>query len=110
MPAGFDDDKAKVFDIAIQTGAILAVVIVYWQSSGHLAGLGTQRRCAPFAVNVGHRPSCPAGWWAWFGKAIKAHLFNAGGGGQRLHRQRLHHPVGRAAPANACARITMWTT
>ena len=28
---GFHDDKAKVFDIAIQTGAILAVIIVYWQ-------------------------------------------------------------------------------
>jgi MFS family permease len=28
---GFDDDKAKVFDIAIQTGAIFAVVLVYWQ-------------------------------------------------------------------------------
>jgi undecaprenyl-diphosphatase len=28
---GFDDDKAKVFDIAIQTGAIFAVIIVYWQ-------------------------------------------------------------------------------
>ena len=27
---GFDDDKAKVFDIAIQTGAILAVILVYW--------------------------------------------------------------------------------
>ena len=26
---GFDDEKAKVFDIAIQTGAILAVVIAY---------------------------------------------------------------------------------
>ncbi len=28
---GLDDDKAKVFDIAIQTGAIFAVIIVYWQ-------------------------------------------------------------------------------
>ena len=28
---GFTDAKAKVFEIAIQTGAILAVVIVYWQ-------------------------------------------------------------------------------
>ena len=28
---GFDDDKAKVFDIAIQTGAIFAVILVYWQ-------------------------------------------------------------------------------
>lgn len=30
---GFDDAKAKVFDIAIQTGAIFAVVLVYWQRS-----------------------------------------------------------------------------
>src|SRR5659263_446713 len=28
---GFDDEKAKVFDIAIQTGAIFAVILVYWQ-------------------------------------------------------------------------------
>ena len=28
---GFDDDKAKVFDIAIQTGAIFAVILVYWE-------------------------------------------------------------------------------
>ena len=27
---GMDDAKAKVFDIAIQTGAIFAVIIVYW--------------------------------------------------------------------------------
>ena len=28
---GFTDDKGKVFEIAIQTGAIFAVIIVYWQ-------------------------------------------------------------------------------
>jgi undecaprenyl-diphosphatase len=28
---GLHDDKAKVFDIAIQTGAILAVILIYWQ-------------------------------------------------------------------------------
>ena len=28
---GFDDEKGKVFDIAIQTGAIFAVILVYWQ-------------------------------------------------------------------------------
>ena len=28
---GFDDEKAKVFDIAIQTGAIFAVILVYWE-------------------------------------------------------------------------------
>jgi undecaprenyl-diphosphatase len=28
---GFEGEKEKVFDIAIQTGAILAVIIVYWR-------------------------------------------------------------------------------
>ena len=28
---GFDDEKGKVFDIAIQTGAIFAVILVFWQ-------------------------------------------------------------------------------
>lgn len=28
---GMDDDKAKVFDIAIQMGSIIALNIVYWQ-------------------------------------------------------------------------------
>ena len=28
---GFQDEKAKVFEIAIQTGAIFAVILVYWQ-------------------------------------------------------------------------------
>jgi len=28
---GFHDEKAKGFDIAIQTGAIFAVILVYWQ-------------------------------------------------------------------------------
>jgi undecaprenyl-diphosphatase len=28
---GFDDEKAKVFDIAIRSGAIFAVILVYWQ-------------------------------------------------------------------------------
>ena len=27
----FTGERAKVFEIAIQTGAILAVIIVYWQ-------------------------------------------------------------------------------
>ena len=39
---GFDDAKAKVFDIAIQTGAILAVIIVYWQKIR-----ATLTRCPP---------------------------------------------------------------
>ena len=43
---GFDDDKAKVFDIAIQTGAILAVIIVYWQKIRWPRCLRSSRRSA----------------------------------------------------------------
>ena len=49
----FDDAKAKVFDIAIQTGAILAVVIVFWTKiSATILALPTQRLARRFAVNV----------------------------------------------------------
>src|ERR1700710_1485012 len=50
---GFDDEKAKVFDIAIQTGAILAVVIVFWQKiRGTIVALPSQRQAQRFALNV----------------------------------------------------------
>src|SRR6516164_5138748 len=50
---GFDDEKAKVFDIAIQTGAILAVIIVYWQKIREtLAALPTQAQAQRFSLNV----------------------------------------------------------
>ena len=49
----FADDKAKVFDIAIQSGAILAVILVYWQRlRDTVAGLGSSVRAQRFAVNV----------------------------------------------------------
>ena len=73
---GFDDEKAKVFDIAIQTGAILAVIIVYWQKiSSTLVALPTQRLARRFALNVliAFLPAVLLG--LLFGKAIKAHLF-----------------------------------
>jgi len=73
---GFDDDKAKVFDIAIQTGAILAVIIVYWEKiSSTIVGLPTQRLARRFALNVfiAFVPAVVLG--LLFGKAIKAHLF-----------------------------------
>ena len=74
---GFDDDKAKVFDIAIQTGAILAVIIVYWQKIREtLVALPTQRQAQAFSLNVliAFIPAVVLG--LLFGKAIKAHLFN----------------------------------
>jgi undecaprenyl-diphosphatase len=73
---GFDDDKAKVFDIAIQTGAILAVILVYWQKiRATLVALPTQRQAQQFALNVliAFVPAVVLGLLA--GKAIKAHLF-----------------------------------
>ena len=73
---GFSDDKSKVFDIAIQTGAILAVVIVYWQRlRDTAAGLGTSVQARRFVLNVfvAFLPAVVLG--LLFGKVIKAHLF-----------------------------------
>jgi undecaprenyl-diphosphatase len=73
---GFDDDKAKVFDIAIQTGAILAVIIVYWQKIREtLVALPTQPQAQRFALNVliAFLPAVVLG--LVFGKMIKEHLF-----------------------------------
>jgi undecaprenyl-diphosphatase len=73
---GFDDEKAKVFDIAIQTGAILAVIIVYWEKiKSTVIALPTQRLARRFALNVliAFFPAVLLG--LLFGNAIKAHLF-----------------------------------
>ena len=73
---GFDDDKAKVFDIAIQTGAILAVIIVYWKKiRDTVAALPTSRQAQRFTVNVliAFIPAVVLG--LLFGKTIKEHLF-----------------------------------
>jgi undecaprenyl-diphosphatase len=73
---GFDDDKAKVFDIAIQTGAIFAVILVYWQKiRSTLVALPTDKQAQQFALNVliAFLPAVVLG--LLFGKAIKAHLF-----------------------------------
>ncbi len=73
---GFDDDKAKVFDIAIQTGAILAVIIVYWQKiRATILALPTERQAQRFSLNVliAFFPAVILG--LLFGKAIQANLF-----------------------------------
>jgi undecaprenyl-diphosphatase len=73
---GFDDDKAKVFDIAIQTGAILAVIIVYWAKIRHtLWAVRYNADAQRLVMNVllGFFPAVVLG--LLFGKAIKAHLF-----------------------------------
>jgi len=73
---GFDDAKAKVFDIAIQTGAIFAVILVYWQKiRDTVVALPTDRQAQRFALNVfiAFVPAVLLG--LMFGKAIKEHLF-----------------------------------
>ena len=73
---GFVDAKAKVFYIAIQTGAIFAVILVYWQKiRDTIVALPAERSAQRFALNVfiGFFPAVILG--LLFGKAIKANLF-----------------------------------
>ena len=73
---GFNDEKGKVFEIAIQTGAILAVIIVYWHKiRDTLVALPTQPQAQRFALNVliAFLPAAVLG--LLLGEAVKAHLF-----------------------------------
>jgi undecaprenyl-diphosphatase len=75
----FDDEKAKVFDIAIQTGAILAVILVYWQKiRSTIVALPSDEVAQRFALNVlvAFIPAVVLG--LALGKAIKSHLFTPG--------------------------------
>lgn len=73
---GFDDAKARVFDIAIQTGAIGAVIWVYWgRIRATLAGLAHERRAQRLLVNVGIGFAPAVLFGLLWGQAIKAHLF-----------------------------------
>jgi len=75
---GFSDDKAKVFEIVIQTGAMLAIVweyrVKFWSV---IAGLASERAAQRFALNllIAFMPAAILG--LAFGKLIKAHLFHA---------------------------------
>ena len=73
---GFSDEKAKVFEIAIQTGAIFAVILVYWQRlSATVRNFGHSSAARRFVLNVliGFLPAVVLG--LLFGKVVKAHLF-----------------------------------
>jgi undecaprenyl-diphosphatase len=75
---GFSDEKAKVFEIVIQTGAMLAIVweyrVRFWRV---LAGLTSDRTAQRFAINVliAFLPAAALG--LAFVKVIKGHLFHA---------------------------------
>lgn len=69
-------DKAKVFEIAIQTGAIFAVILVYMQRiKDTLAGMFSDPKAQRFTINVliGFLPAVVMGLAV--GKVVKAHLF-----------------------------------
>src|SRR5437763_14525619 len=71
----FTGEAAKVFDIAIQSGAIFAVVLVYWQRVREtLTGLRSDRRSQKFALNVliGLLPAAVMA--VLFTTAVNAHL------------------------------------
>ena len=71
------DTKAKVFEIAIQTGAIFAVIMVYWQKiRDTVLGLPSEKPAQRLALNVlvAFIPAVILG--LLFGSTIKAHLFN----------------------------------
>ncbi|CAM8655751.1 BacA Undecaprenyl pyrophosphate phosphatase [Burkholderiales bacterium] len=74
---GFDDDRAKVFDVAIQTGAVLAIVWLYRQRFLEAFGVGRQPNQArsPLLLHLlaAFLPAAVLG--LLFGSFIKANLF-----------------------------------
>jgi len=105
---GLQGERDKVFEIAIQTGAILAVIIVYWQKiRSTMAALPSEREAQAFALNVlvAFIPAIVLG--LAFGKLIKEHLFTPGvvattfilGGLVILWAEGRHHPKVRIQEA-----------
>ena len=73
---GFNDDKGKVFEIAIQTGAMLAIVWEYRaRFRAAISGFGRRPESTRFITNIviAFMPAAILG--LTFGKLIKAHLF-----------------------------------
>jgi undecaprenyl-diphosphatase len=74
----FNDERGKLFEIVIQSGAILAVCWEYRQRLGHVLGkLGTDAAAQQLCINLGIAFLPLALLGLTFGQAIKAHLFNA---------------------------------
>jgi undecaprenyl-diphosphatase len=73
---GWTDEKAKLFEIAIQTGAILAVVFYYREKLAHVAaGLGSSATARRFVLNIAIAFLPAAVLGVLFGKLIKQVLF-----------------------------------
>jgi undecaprenyl-diphosphatase len=75
---GFSDDRAKLFDIVIQSGAMLAVIWEYRARFARvLGGLPSEPAARRFVLNlaVAFMPAAVLG--LAFGSTIKQHLFHA---------------------------------
>jgi len=73
---GFEGEKEKMFDVAIQTGAMLSVIWYYRaRIAATLAGLFSERRAQRFALNIviAFLPAAVLG--VLFARHIKAWLF-----------------------------------
>jgi undecaprenyl-diphosphatase len=73
---GFNDEKGKIFEIVIQTGAMLAIVWEYRvKFAGLLSGLARDRKAQQFVMNlaIAFMPAAVLG--LLFGKYVKAALF-----------------------------------
>jgi undecaprenyl-diphosphatase len=97
---GFDDERAKVFEISIQLGAILSVVWLYREKlSGVIRDLSRRREARQFLLNLGvaFLPAAFIGLLSH--QAIKTYLFNPitvsialiGGGAAILLIERMKH-------------------
>lgn len=73
----FNDEKGKLFEIVIQSAAILAVCWEYRAKIATVLGsLASERKSQRFVLNVAIAFVPLAALGLVFGKAIKAHLFN----------------------------------
>jgi undecaprenyl-diphosphatase len=73
---GFNDEKGKIFEIVIQTGAMLAIVWEYRAKFGHvLLGLGSEGAARRFVANIAIAFVPAAVLGLLFGGHIKAALF-----------------------------------
>ena len=73
---GFAGEKAKLFSVAIQTGAMFAVIVYFRERiASTLSGLFSEPRSMRFAANVfiAFLPAAILG--LLFSRSIKAHLF-----------------------------------
>jgi undecaprenyl-diphosphatase len=86
-----------VFDIAIQTGAILAVIMVYWQKiRDTLVALPTQRQAQRLRLNVAIAFARPWCWACCLARRSRRTCSRPVVVASTFIIGRLHHPVGRA--------------